>query len=440
MSEFAFDTLSAVEDFKRGTTPVDAVEQLNVGREVWHDGTLFYLDKFVPKDRGVVRFVMGRYGEGKTHFLYLTAKAALDKHYVVTYVSAERANLDRFDFVYRELVASLRTPDMPNDLKYNFKTTTNGLKNILDNWVEEQRIRHSLDVREADEIDDATSSKIRSDIDSLDRERIWDAGFRHAIQHYLANAMGGTEDGAEQNATILQWLQGDPLPRALTKDFDVYEPIKAANSKDIFRSLVLMLKEFGFRGLVLLVDELERTLLQTPKARIKAYQNIRQLLDNADKSGALATYVLCAITPELLHNDKGFKEYDALIERIGPVALPGGTQKYIDKRAIVIDLGLTPFDKPQLVELARKIRAIHADAMEWEASERVTDEVITTFVEELHPREVEISKPRLLVRAMTQILERAEQDPGYNPMDDMTGEIAEAFAALQAQRKQEQQS
>ena len=89
MSELGFDTLKTAIAFKSGTSPLEAVEYLNVGREVWHEGTTWYLDDFVDGGRSAVRFVQGVYGEGKTHFLYLTAKAALDRNYVVSYVTAD---------------------------------------------------------------------------------------------------------------------------------------------------------------------------------------------------------------------------------------------------------------------------------------------------------------------------------------------------------------
>ena len=115
MSSFGFDTLGAAQQFKRGTSPLDAVEYLNVGRQVWHEGTTWYLDTFVDGGRSAVRFVKGVYGEGKTHFLYLTAKAALDRDFVVSYVTAESARLDKFDTVYRYLVNSLRTKRMVDE-------------------------------------------------------------------------------------------------------------------------------------------------------------------------------------------------------------------------------------------------------------------------------------------------------------------------------------
>jgi hypothetical protein len=245
----------------------------------------------------------------------------------------------------------------------------------------------------------------------------------------------GTEEADEQNVLILNWLQGVALPKSETRPFGVYEPIKPDNSREMVRSLVLMLRALGYSGLVALFDELERILEQAPKARNKAYQTIRQLLDNADRAGTQWCYVLCAITGELLTSQKGFREYDALWERVRSDV--GFTKERIDKRAIIIDLELTPFDDGQLVVLAQKIRAIHADAYGWDAAKRVDDEVIKAYVDQLVQSRygLSISAPRVLVRSMIQILEKAEQHADYSPLTDVPGEIGDALSALEDDRK-----
>jgi KaiC/GvpD/RAD55 family RecA-like ATPase len=435
MSELGFDTLKAVQAFKSGTSPLEAVEYLNVGREVWHEGTIWYLDNFVDGGRSAVRFVQGVYGEGKTHFLYLTAKAALDRDYVVSYVTAESARLDKFDTVYTHLVQSLRNRHMVKEEGLDFSSATNGLKRILDDWF-----RAEMSVAES-KVSDRYTQKPKilqafgERVKGLDEDKKWDPNFRSAIEAYFMNLQAGTDEANEQNALILNWLQGVALPKAETRAFGVYEPIKPDNSREMVRSLVLMLRALGYSGLVALFDELERILEQAPKARNKAYQTIRQLLDNADRAGTQWCYVLCAITGELLTSQKGFREYDALWERVKSDV--GPMKDRIDKRAIIVNLELTPFEDDQLVSLAQKVRAIHADAFGWGAAERVDDDVIKVYVDQLVQSKygLSISVPRVLVRSMIQILEKSEQYPDYSALTDVAGEIGDALSALEDDRK-----
>lgn len=435
MSDLGFDTLKAVQAFRSGTSPLEAVEYMNVGREVWHEGTTWYLDNFVEGGRSAVRFVKGVYGEGKTHFLYLTAKAALDRDYVVSYVTAESARLDKFDTVYTHLVQSLRTRRMVEEEGLDFSSATNGLKRILDDWFRQTMLGAETLVLDRHTQKSKISQLFREQVAALDQEKKWDPNFRSAIEAYLLNLQAGNDEASEQNTLILNWLQGVAMPRSETRPFGVFEAIKPDNSREMVRSLVLMLRALGFQGLVALFDELERILEQAPKARNKAYQTIRQLLDNADRSGTQWCYVLCAITGELLTSQKGFREYDALWERVKSDV--GPMKDRIDRRAIIVDLELTPFDDEQLILLAQRVRSIHADALSWDAERRVDDDVIKAYVDQLVKSRygLSISAPRVLVRSMIQILEKSEQYEDYSPLQDITGEITDALTAIDDDRK-----
>ena len=305
---FSFDAMKAIQQFKKGTTPLDVVEYLNVGRGIWHEGTLWYL--------------------------------------VVSYVTAEQANFAKFETVYRDMIRSLRTRKMVQAEGLDFAAQTNGLKLIIEDWYRNVRLEGEASVADRHREAAKVSARVRESIDDIDREKHWDANFRHAVQGYLSNLLAATAEGEAENDSILRWLQGDPLPRVETRSFGVYEPIKSTNSRDMFRSLTYMLKEFGYSGLVVLMDELERVLEQPPKSRDKAYQTVRQLLDNSDRAGTSSSYILCAVTPEVLTSAKGFKEYDALWERVKTEV--NSSPKLIDKRAIIIDLELTPFDRGDL--------------------------------------------------------------------------------------------
>jgi hypothetical protein len=68
----------------------------------------------------------------------------------------------------------------------------------------------------------------------------------------------------------------------------------------------------------------------------------------------------------------------------------------------------------------------------------VGDDVIDAYIDQLFSYELEISKPRVLVRTITQILEKAEQHPHYDPLADVTGEITESVEVLKDQRSNAQ--
>jgi hypothetical protein len=426
-----FDSLSAITKFKSGTTPLEAVEYLNVGREQWHEGTRFYLTKFIPGGRSVVRFVMGEYGEGKTHFLFLTAKTALDNNFIVSYVTAEDARLDKFDTVYRYLVSTMRTREMVEQEGLDFRTSTNGLKQILDGWFRENMEKLEAEVGDRFTKAARLTGRMNELIADLDEDKTWDPDFRSAVQTYFQNHLTATQEAADQNEQILDWLRGQPLKPMETRKFNVSGPIKADNARDKVRSLVQMLRALGRTGLVVLFDEVERIHEQSKGVRGRAYQTLRQLLDNADAAGTQYCYFLCAITREMLTSEKGFKEYDALWERV-KIDLNAREGEPFDKRGLIVDLERTPFGRNELRELALKIREIHADAYNWDAALRVNDQAIDAYVDQVIQARggLSVSVPRLIVKTITDVLEKAEQSAEFDPSGNVRGEVASAVRSL----------
>ena len=98
---------------KKGTPPpARLVHYIHVGRQRWLEGMEWYLNAVKDHDLSAVRFVIGEYGSGKTHFLRMTAHMALERRFVVCEVSLrDEVRLDRFDTVWRMMMENLMTPE-----------------------------------------------------------------------------------------------------------------------------------------------------------------------------------------------------------------------------------------------------------------------------------------------------------------------------------------
>ena len=89
----------------------------------------------------------------------------------------------------------------------------------------------------------------------------------------------------------------------------------------MLRSLSAFLQYRGHGGILILIDELENVLHQTPAARRSAWTILRELIDNIDdRHGMTNTAFYVAATRDVFDSDKGMTEYEALAER---VLLPG---------------------------------------------------------------------------------------------------------------------
>jgi len=97
------DAIQIVNVIRSGDPPpVRLIHHLHVGRERWLEGMAWYLDVAKDHDLSAVRFIIGEYGSGKTHFLRMTAHMALERRFVVCEVTLSpdgRVRLDRFDII-----------------------------------------------------------------------------------------------------------------------------------------------------------------------------------------------------------------------------------------------------------------------------------------------------------------------------------------------------
>jgi hypothetical protein len=367
------DALNILNVLRGGTPPPPRlVHHLHVGRERWLAGMAWYLDAAKNDDLSAVRFIVGDYGSGKTHFLYMTAAMAFQHNFVVADVTLTReVRLDRFDSVWRTLTANLLAPDAPD--------ATPGIEGLLNRWCDR--------VVAADELE--------QELAALDALEGLDPDFRQALRGYLRAWLTEAD-----RAPILQWLKADAVRPA-----GIRARIDRASARAMLRSLIRFFKHLGYSGLVLYLDELELLLYQPKPARDGAYEVLRQFIDDADHISSFL--ILCSITEQPLYvTDRGIPSYTALQQRIGGLIKDFAERDY---RALTINLNRVPLKTEELLELAKRIRAIHALALGWEPEERITDDILLQIAQRAAGRG-EYRGPRYLVQATVRTLENAEQN------------------------------
>ncbi len=124
----------AISHLKAGTTPIDCVEYVNVGNERWYSAASELFGEIETDGDALVRFINGYYGDGKTHFMGMLRSMALNRGWFVTYLTAERTPLHKFDVVYSELVKGLCAPPnlvIPPWLSVAGTSTRKGAQGIL---------------------------------------------------------------------------------------------------------------------------------------------------------------------------------------------------------------------------------------------------------------------------------------------------------------------
>jgi hypothetical protein len=218
---------------------------------------------------------------------------------------------------------------------------------------------------------------------------------------------------------------GKSVPQS-ARTFDL-RPINAGTVHDAMGGLLWLVKDTGYAGLVVCIDEVEELAhLRTQKRQDRALQALREYVDHA--GGDHGFKWLCmylAATPEMFDNQHYFPRYDALASRIQPVS------DVISWRAPVIDLDKTPLGQGQLALMAGKIRDLYAVAHGADAVKPVTDAFLGDLVGEIGRTKLRIARPRLLSRTVVDELNRARSTgAAYTPPDKLESLLTRAASAI----------
>ena len=280
-----------------------------------------YLQEYVKNGGSKIKFITGRLGSGKTHFLRLMTAIAQEENYKTVSFSAKDIWMHDFKEIYVEisrqcnLLTCLETisRQVIRDMGFDEKEIPEGMKFI--DYLSQNDLGDALTRRE-----------IRTQLKQifLDNSML-DNNFALACS-MLTGSILGYPVLEEQNRTmLLAWLEGDrsvKLSQLRTLGF-YPSRITKFNARHMLRSLAEVIHISGYSGLFITVDDLEilisRSSLEsvhyTKMKREDTYESIRQLIDDIDSMQHIM--FVYAFDRELIdHENAGLKSYQALWMRI----------------------------------------------------------------------------------------------------------------------------
>lgn len=152
-------------------------------------------------------------------------------------------------------------------------------------------------------------------------------------------------------------------------------PLVALN---FVKGLLHLLRECGYAGLLWVIDEVE-TVQRLPleRQRLNSYESLRVLVDQIAENALPGLLLLITGTPRLFEDHRyGVPSYPPLEQRLQEVSLPDGSRSV---RQPLVTLG--GLGREDLLEVAKKIREIHGQALAWNSAERLTDDHLAKLVE-----------------------------------------------------------
>lgn len=381
-----------IQALRAGVVPKLGLPHIQVGRHQEIEEMIRDIER-VSEGGAAIRFVIGEYGSGKTFFLNLTRLIALEKGMVV--LSADMAP-DRRLHATGGQARSLYA-EMTRNASTRTKPDGGAMVSIVERFVGQA-------VNLAETSDREPSEVIREKLAHLEElTRGYD--FATVISQYWEGFEAGNE---ELKSAALRWLRGEYSTRTDARQaLGVRNIVDDASVYDQLKLLALFVREAGYKGLIVSLDELVNLYkLASSQARKSNYEQILRILNDVLQGTAQHIGFMLGGTPEfLMDTRRGLYSYEALQSRLAENTFV--REGLVDLSGPVIRLAnLTPED---MFVLLRNIRGIiqgnDAD---------LPDEALTAFMTHCSERigDAYFRTPRNTVTAFVNMLSVLEQNPG----------------------------
>src|SRR5262245_50185454 len=339
-----------IDALRRGTVPQRSLDVFAVG-----------LDRFAPaldeelsrvaQGGAVFKAVRGEYGSGKTFFGRWLQERAKRLRFATAEVqiSETETPLHRLETVYRRALERLSTADC----------FAGAFRSVVDGWFygleEEVLAEGTVNADDANALASRTEELLERRLAVVSKSTPQFALALRAYRRAQRQNDTATADG------LIAWLTGQPHVGASVKrvaglkgDVDHFAALS------FLQGLLLVLRDSGFAGLLLVLDEIETLQRVRGDVREKGLNALRQFADEVDAGRFPGLYLLITGTP-------AFFDVPEVIQRLAPPAQLlhvdfSGDARFDNPRAVQIRLANFDFDR--LCEVGRKVRDIYATTTE----------------------------------------------------------------------------
>jgi len=292
-----------------GQPPIFGYQLFSAGLDPWLK-TLEeeYLKDYIRSGGSAFKLVTGTYGEGKTHFLYSVRGLAWMHNYISSYIELkpDETPLHNLESVYRSIVANLLYPQSAASLLES--GYDRGIEAVLKIWYYSRstHLRPNLTRKEYTK----TIHELTAAIGPFES-----SSYTNALRHAFL-ALHDKDD--QKFNLILQWLKGETPPTPDLQQYHIHEKLDSKTGFKFIRCLIQWLREIGYVGLVILMDEAEKTPGMTAKEREKLLNNLRAVIDACSKGEIKGSMIFYAV-PDVSFLEGRTNVYEALNQRLSTI-------------------------------------------------------------------------------------------------------------------------
>ena len=387
-----------MNSLKGGVVPRIGLGYIAVGREQEIKALLNDVD--IIEDGGsTFRFLVGRYGSGKSFLLQTIRTHVMDRGFVVidADLSPERRLMGTKGqglATYKELIQNMSTKTKPDG---------QALPLILEKWISGIKMQVMQEgglEPDSPEFSKKIKRKIYENISNLEG-MVHGFDFAKVINMYY-EAYEEADD--EKKSKVLKWFRGEYSTKTEAKqELGINIIITDDNWYEYVKLFATFLVNAGYKGMFMLIDELVNLYrIPTSVTRQYNYEKILMMYNDTLQGKAKHLGIIMGGTPQCVEDTrKGIFSYDALRSRLtdGKFA----SEDTINLLSPIIRLKrLTP---DEMFILTEKLRDIHSDLHEY--TSELTQENLMDFIKIEYERVGANSNitPREVIRDFIELLD-----------------------------------
>ena len=398
---------TVLNSLKGGVVPRIGLPYITVGRKNEIKALLNDVD-IISEGGASFRFIVGRYGSGKSFLLQTIRNYVMDRGFIVADadLSPERrlqGTRGQGLATYRELISNLSTKTKPEG---------GALTLVLDRWisaVQSETLQETGLLPDDPALTAATDRKIYAVTASVS-ELVHGFEFARLLSAYYRAYVNGDD---ETRAKVVRWFRGEYALKSEAKEaLGVNIIITDDDWYDYLKLFAAFFRLAGYTGMFIMIDELVN-IYKIPNSVTRQYNYEKILTMYNDTLQGKAKYlgILMGATPQALEDKRrGVYSYEALRSRLaeGRFSRPGAR----DLLAPVIRL--EPLTAEEMLVLCEKLAEMHAGLYGYQRT--IGTEDLAGFIKIEYGRigaEQNIT-PREVIRDFIELLDLLYQNPGMS--------------------------
>ncbi len=407
---------SLIRSISAGVVPRLGAPYIAIGRDDEIAALLSDLNQ-VSEGGSAMRFLIGKYGSGKSFLMQLMRGYALERGFLTADcdLSPERricGGKGSGLATYRELIRNLSSKTSPEG---------GALSGIISKWLSalQSEVASEGIMPSAPKFYNEVTKRVFTVTRELENS-VGGFDFAYVITEYYRAA---TNDDDEKKSHALRWLRGEYETKTeARRDLGVNSIIDDNSWYDYIKLWAEFGRKLGYNGLVVFIDECVNLYkISNRISRENNYEKILSMFNDTLQGKAKGLDIILGGTPQFLEDTRrGLYSYEALRSRLTDSRF--GNEGYRDLMGPVIRL--RRLSDNELYALITRLTKLHAQHFAWEP--RVTDADLENFLKSSLSRagaDVMIT-PREIIRDYMSMLNILCQNPNLSA-SDVIGKVTE---------------